>query len=108
MDINNLQGPATYSRSLEKTSQVDNEQIREQNLEASRTELNSENSNTAKKAFEVTITQEAQEAQEAQDKPAVQNAEKTPPETQTTTSDDHAAQNPEAAHRQNQLVNIVA
>ncbi len=102
MDINNLQGPATYSRSLEKTSQVDNEQIREQNLEASRTELNSENSNTAKKAFEVTITQEAQ------DKPAVQNAEKTPPETQTTTSDDHAAQNPEAAHRQNQLVNIVA
>lgn len=61
MEINSLQGAAAYASSLGATQPVENTQTRDQNVEASRTDLTTQSTSVAQEAFEVTITQEAQD-----------------------------------------------
>ena len=97
-----MQGVNAYTNTPDTTPQVDNRELSNQNLEASRTDLNTENTNAAQKAFEVSITKEAQ------DKMAAQAAEDLL-QTQTTTPEDQqTAQDIVPAHENSQIVNIVA
>jgi len=97
MEINNLQGAKAYTNTPGTTPPV-----RNQNSEASITDLNLENTNTAQQAFQVNITQEAQ------DKLADQETRNILAKTQTTTSEDQADNNITPAHEKSQIVNIVA
>ncbi len=107
MNINGVQGANAYTNVQNTTPPVD--KLREQNLEASRTELNNENTAAAQQAFEVTITQEAQQlsaksneaAPEVATQQAVQPIEDQPTENQ-------ANSDTEPVHETSQIVNIVA
>ena len=101
MDINSLQGANAYTNVPEATPPVDNTLLRNQNVEASRTDLREESTNAAQKAFEVSITQEAQ------DRLAAEAAEK-PTETRTATPENQNNQDIVPAHEVSQIVNIVA
>lgn len=99
MDINSLNGVNAYSNIPGSTPPVDNTQLREQNREAARLALESQNQ--AKQAFEVSITQEARE------KLAAQSTENTQ-QAQNEISDNVNAKNTMPAHSASQIVNIVA
>ncbi len=100
MNINSVQGANAYTNVQNTTPPVDTAQLRDQNLEASRTELNQESTTAAQQAFEVTITQEAQrlsaETNEESAEVAAQQLE------------DQNNSNTEPAHETSQIVNIVA
>ncbi len=100
MDINSLQGASAYTNASGSTSPVDNAQLRDQNVEASRTELNQESTTAAQQAFEVTITQEAQRLS------AEKNEESA--EVAAQQLEDQNNSNTEPAHETSQIVNIVA
>ncbi len=101
MEINNLQGAQAYTNPPGTTPPVDNVQVQDQNLETPRTDIKPEDTNTAPKAFEVSITQEAQDILAAQ-------AAREPAETKTTTPEDQTAKNIEPAPENSQIMNIVA
>ncbi|MCD4674460.1 MAG: hypothetical protein K8S18_00480 [Desulfobacula sp.] len=101
MDINSLQGANAYTSVPNATPPVENTQLRDQNLEASKTDLREESANAAQKAFEVNITRQAQ------DKLAAEATEESV-ETQTTTPENQTNQNIIPAHERSQIVNIVA
>ncbi|MCP3872227.1 MAG: hypothetical protein GY699_03610 [Desulfobacteraceae bacterium] len=105
MDINSSQGANAYTSAPNATPPVDNTQLREQNVEASRTELNTENTAAAQRAFEVTITQEAQNRLAAD--AALRNQEAVN-ETQATSTENQTNQNAVPPAEANQIVNIVA
>ncbi len=100
MEMNNMQGVNAYTNPPATTPPVDNTQLQDQNLEASRSDLNTESTNAAQKAFEVSITEDAQRL-------AAQAAEKSV-QTQTTTPEDQAAQNIVPAQVKSQIMDIVA
>ena len=100
MEINNTQGENAYTNPHGTTPQVDNTQLEKENRAASRSELNTENTNTAQKAFEVSITEDALRL-------AAQTSEK-PAQTQTTTPEDKAAQNSAQTGENSRIMNIVA
>ncbi len=99
MDINSLNGANAYTNTPNSTPSVDHTQLREQNLEASRPALDTQN--TATQAFEVSLTQEAQDRQAAE---TTQNAQ----ETQTTAPENPNNETTAPAQNPNQIVNIVA
>ncbi|MBU1340738.1 MAG: hypothetical protein KKE44_24305 [Proteobacteria bacterium] len=101
MEINSLQGAAAYANVPNATPPVDNTRLREQNVEASRTDLNTENTQAAQQAFEVTLTREAQDRLAAQKAEASNAAQTQPPENQNNGT---IAQTYETS----QIVNIVA
>lgn len=101
MDINSLQGASAYINASSSVPSVDNAQLRDQNLEASRTDLNAESISAAQKAFEVTITREAQDRQAAETTNAAE-------ETQTAASESQNTQASAAVQKTSQIVNIVA
>ena len=100
MEMNNMQGVNAYTNPPGTTPPVDNTQLQDQNRAASRSDLNTENTNAAQQAFEVSITRDAQ-------KLAAEAAEESA-QTQTTTPEDQAAQNIVQAQGKSQIVNIVA
>lgn len=99
MDINSLNGANAYSNIPASTPQVDNTQLREQNREAARSALESQNQ--AKQAFEVSITQEAREKLAAQ---STENTQK----AQNEASGNANAKNTIPSHSASQIVYIVA
>jgi hypothetical protein len=101
MEINNMQGAKAYANPPGTTPPVDNVQVQNQKLEATKTDINSENVITANKAFEVSITPEARDTLAAQ-------TSKEPAETQTKIPEDQAAKNIKLTHEKSQIVNIVA
>lgn len=62
MEINSLQGSAAYTNAA-SAPPVDNTQLKEQNIEASRTELDSQSAAAVQDAYQVTLTREAQDLQ---------------------------------------------
>ncbi|NOX35509.1 MAG: hypothetical protein GXP56_17565 [Deltaproteobacteria bacterium] len=100
MDINSLQGASAYANTPNTTFPVNNT-LQDQNLEASKTDLNTQSTNAAQKAFEVSITREAQ------DRLATETSEK-PAETQASAPENQTEQNIASAQKQSQIVNIVA
>ncbi len=101
MIINSVQGANAYTNVQNTTPPVDTAQLRDQNLEASRTELNQESTTAAQQAFEVTITQEAQQ------KLSAENNEDSA-QVAAQQLEDQNNPNPEPAHETSQIVNIVA
>ncbi|MCP4670921.1 MAG: hypothetical protein GY857_06415 [Desulfobacula sp.] len=101
MEINNMQGANAYTTSPGATPPVDNMQAQNKDLEASRTDINPENTDTSKKAFEVSITQEAQDLLAAQ-------ATREPAETQTKTPEDQTTEEIEPTPENSRIMNIVA
>lgn len=100
MEMNNMQGVNAYTNPPGTTPQVDSTQLRAQNSAASKSDLNTENTNAAQQAFEVSITEDAKRlAAEAAEESA---------QTQTTTPEDQAAQNIVPAQVKSQIMNIVA
>ncbi len=100
MDINNINGPNTYTANKSATPPVDNALLENQNREAAKADLNQETSRAAQQAFEVNITQEAQD---------LLAAEATPPPTQTASDKNtEQDQSPAATQEARQIVNIVA
>jgi hypothetical protein len=96
MEINSSQAATAYTTAPSATPAVDSTKLKDQNAEAVKTDLNTENTNTAQKPFEVNITREARELQ------AAENTEETPPpEPQTE-------QAPATAQQNSQILNIVA
>ena len=122
MAINSVQGASAYTNAINSAPPVDETTTRNQNIEASRTELDTQSSAVAQQAFEVNITQEAQDrlareesqqrAQEAQqardtqqaqqDQAAQQTEQQTPPPEQMS------GQDPVTSSRNGQIANIVA
>ncbi len=109
MIINSVQGANAYTNTQNTSPAVDTAKLKEQNLEVSRTELNTENSTAAQQAFEVSITQEAQQLSaknnEVAAKATAQQAVQ-PIEDQTT--ENQANSDTEPVHERSQIVNIVA
>ncbi len=105
MNINSVQGANAYTNVQNTTPPVEDTQLKEENLEASRTELNNENTAAAQQAFEVNITQEAQQLNAENNVETVQPAAQ-PIENQTT--ENQANQTTATAHETSQIVNIVA
>ena len=109
MEINSLQGAAAYSNASSATSPVNTSHLRDQNIEASRTELDAQNTRAVKEAFEVTLSQEAQnlQAETTTEQESSARAERQeqaqtqPPETQNSNTIRSASQ-------ASQIVNIVA
>ena len=103
MEINSLQGAAVYSNAA-ATPSVENTQLRNQNIESSRSDLDTRTANTAREAFEVNLTQEAQNLSAGQTVPQENlNADQSqarPPENQNTP----AAESNDTSR----IVNIVA
>jgi len=101
MDINSLQGAATYANAINATPPVDTTRLGDQNAEASRTDLNTENTAAAQRAFQVSLTREAQ------DRLATDRTNQIP-EEQTTPPEPQNSQNIAPAYQTSQIVNIVA
>lgn len=106
MNINSLQGVHAYTNAPNATPPINNT-LRTQNVEASRTDLTTENTTAAREAFEVNITQEAQDRLAAQTAEAPEIPE-APEETQTTTPENQTNQTIATAREESQIVNIVA
>jgi hypothetical protein len=107
MEINSLQGAAAYINASSANSPVDNTQVRDQNIEASRTDLDTRSTTTAQEAFEVTITQEARNLQAeaaTEQTTAVAPPEGPPAQPAETPSNNTVVQ----ASQASQIVNIVA
>jgi hypothetical protein len=101
MAINSVQGANAYTNVLNTTPQVENTQPRDLNPEASKTELNNENANTAQQAVEVTITQEArQRLSEQNNEESAKVAEQQ--------LENESNQNTASAREVSQIVDIVA
>ncbi len=96
-----MQGAKAYANPPGTTPPVNNMQVQDQNLETTKTDINSENVTTTKKAFEVSITPEARDILAAQ-------VSKEAAETQTKTPEEQTARDSEPAHKKSQIVNIVA
>lgn len=103
MEINSLQGANAYTNALETTPPTNDARLRDQNLEASRTDLNTESAQAAQKAFEVELTQEAQDRMATE-----RTQEQTRTQAQTTAPENQTDQNPVPTQEQSQIVNIVA
>ncbi|MFH2061210.1 MAG: hypothetical protein ABIJ59_20280 [Pseudomonadota bacterium] len=109
MEINSLQGAAAYSNASSATSPVNNTHLRDQNIEASRTDLDTQSARAAQEAFQVTLTQEARNLQSE----ATTRQESA---TQAQPQEQAQAQPPEARNNNtisraietSQIVNIVA
>ena len=103
MELNGIQGSNAYTNAQNHNPQVDNSQLREQNIQSSRADLDTETANAAQQAFEVDITTEAR------DRLAAETAEQGAPPAQTAPAEAPEAQeNQTPAQRGNQLLNIVA
>jgi hypothetical protein len=105
MEINSSQAATAYTTAPSATPAVDSTKLKDQNAEAVKTDLNTENTNTAPKPFEVNITQEARELQ------AAENTEETvevPAEEQTPPPEPQTEQAPATAQQNSQILNIVA
>jgi hypothetical protein len=100
MDINSIQGANAYSAVPNTAPPIDNSQLRDQNLEGSRTGLNSDNT-AAQQAFEVNITEEAQQRLASENSEETQQAAQLPAEQSDT-------QNSAQPYETSQIVNIVA
>jgi hypothetical protein len=107
MEINSSQAATAYT-TAPATSTVDSNKLKEQNTEPVKTYLNTENTNTAQKPFEVSITQEAREMQAAENAQATQEPVEAPVEEQTPQPEPQTEQTPVAAQETRQIVNIVA
>ncbi len=109
MEINNLSGAAAYTNTLTGTPPVEDTQLRDQNIEAARTEIDSQAAGTVQEAFEVTLTQEAQNR-------LAEDAEVAEPPEEAQTEEPVQALPPEVPENSNlvpannasQIVNIVA
>ena len=101
MDINSLRGATAYKNLPKATPPVDNTQVQNKNLEASRTDLSQESAGATQKAFKVTITPEAQ------DRLATATTQE-PAETQTTIPENQSSRNVAPAQEASRLINIVA
>ena len=103
MEINSLQGAAAYSNAT-ATPSVENTQLRNQNIESSRSDLDTRTANTAREAFEVNLTQEAQNLSAGQTVPQENlNADQSqarPTENQNTSATE--------SNDTSRIVNIVA
>lgn len=111
MEINNLQGVNAYTNSPDSTQSTDTALHRRQNLEAARTDLNTANTDAAKQAFEVNITEEARErlaARKAQDAELERTEEAHLRENQAVENDAPSSQSIVPTHESSQIVNIVA
>lgn len=97
MNITNINGANAYANAPQLTPPVDNTQLKEQNIQASRSDL--ETQDTATGAFELSITQEARD-RAATENTDQQNTTQTPPED--------TAQTVVPAQDASQIVNIVA
>ena len=105
MNINSLQGQAAYTNPSAPQA-VDNAQLRNQNREAARTELNEENTQATRQAFEVNLSREALETRNTRTReasgPAAETQNSAPPE------ENPSPQNTAGANSACQIVNIVA
>ncbi|MFH2093557.1 MAG: hypothetical protein ABIJ31_14450 [Pseudomonadota bacterium] len=63
MEINNLQGAAAYTNTSSASLPVNNTNVQDQNIQASRTELDTQNARAVQEAFKVSFSQEAQNLQ---------------------------------------------
>ncbi len=109
MEINNLSGAAAYANTLTGTPPVEDTQLRDQNIEAARTQIDSQTVSTAQEAFEVSLSREAQSR-------LAEDTEATEPPEATQTEEPVQALPPEVPNNSNpvpvnntsQIVNIVA
>ncbi len=101
MEINNLQGKSAYTNTSNGALPVDNNLLRDQSLETSRADVNTEDTRAAQSAFEVDITQQAKDIQ------AAQSNEK-PVETQAQAPEDLSNQDITQTQERRQIVDIVA
>lgn len=100
MDINSIQGANAYQNTQSTPPPVDDTQLREQNVEASRSELDTRRE--ASRAFEVSLTQEARDLLAAEE-----NDRATEP-AESTTSEAAANEPVVPTQDASQIVNIVA
>ncbi len=102
MEINSLQGAAAYNNASSVTSPVNNTHLQDQNIEASKTDLDTQSARAAQEAFQVTLTQEARNLQSE----ATAQQETTP---QAEPQEPAQAEPPEAqSNDTSPIVNIVA
>lgn len=105
MDINSMQGTAAYANAPGSTPPVENTQPRDQNIEASRTDLDAQTTKAAQEAFEVTITEEARaklsEEDAVEEAPTQDQLQAPPPEPKLT-------EPVQTSNDPSQIVNIVA
>lgn len=102
MEINSLQGSTAYSNAVNSTKPVENTQLADQNIEASKTSLEPENTRPAQDAFKVSITQEARDQLVKETQASEDQAVQTPP------SETSSGSPVETQGNSSQIVNIVA
>ncbi len=111
MDINSLQGSAAYANVPNANPPVENTTARDQNLETPEAPLTTETTSDPKKAFEVTITQEAQDrlnSERAAAEASAQQASEQVAPAQAEPAEDQKDQNNPPAQGSGPIVNIVA
>ncbi len=105
MNINSLQGQAAYNNTAAPQA-VDNAQLRNQNLEAARTELNEKDTQATRDAFEVNLSREALETRSAQNRETSEAAAET--RASSLPEENQSDQSAAGANSASQIVNIVA
>ena len=109
MEINSLQGAAAYNNASSATSPVNNTHLRDQNIEASRTDLDTQSTRAAQEAFQVTLTQEARNLQ-SEASARQESATQAQPQEQAQAQPPEALNNDTTApaNETSQIVNIIA
>ncbi len=100
MEINSSNGINAYANVPHTTPSTDNSQLRQENTEASRSDIDPQSSAT--QAFEVSITQEAQ------DRLAAENTQETEQAQAAAQPEDNTNEPAAPAQNTSPVVNIVA
>lgn len=106
MDINSIQGPNAYLNTQSSPPPVENEQLGEQNREASQSNIDA--GTQASRAYEVQLTQEAQDRLAAQRAEQQAQSRQTQPEEPPPPPEQQQPQQVMSAPDASQIVNIVA